>query len=272
MAHPDLVKVWGSARPQPERDPRHYYEPAVEAMLEAGVAMEVSTAGLRKPVGEIYPARALLDMAVDAGLPIALSSDAHLPEHVGFGYDRALELLADAGVTELCVFEGRERRMEPIGSMVRTGLGIDTHAFAAGRPLILGGVTIPHDVGLAGHSDADVLTHAVIDALLGAAGLGDIGQHFPDTDPELKDADSIGLLRAVVADLGARGFAIANVDATVVLERPKLAPHREAMRERLAEALGLPPDRVNVKATTGERMGFVGRGEGAAAMAVATIS
>ena len=115
MAHPDLVKVWGSARPGPERDPRHYYEPAVEAMLESGVAMEVSTAGLRKPVGEIYPARALLDMAVDAGLPIALSSDAHLLEHVGFGYDRALELLADAGVTELCVFEGRERRMEPIG-------------------------------------------------------------------------------------------------------------------------------------------------------------
>ena len=107
MAHPDLVKVWGSARPQPERDPRHYYEPAVEAMLEAGVAMEVSTAGLRKPVGEIYPARALLDMAVDAGLPIALSSDAHLPEHVGFGYDQALALLADAGVTELGVFEGR---------------------------------------------------------------------------------------------------------------------------------------------------------------------
>jgi len=156
--------------------------------------------------------------------------------------------------------------------MVRTGLGIDTHAFAAGRPLILGGITIPHDVGLAGHSDADVLTHAVIDALLGAAGLGDIGQHFPDTDAEFKDADSIGLLRVVAAELGARGFAIANVDATVVLERPKLAPHREAMRGRLAEALGLPPDRVNVKATTGERMGFVGRGEGAAAMAVATIS
>ena len=156
--------------------------------------------------------------------------------------------------------------------MVRTGLGIDTHAFAAGRPLILGGITIPHDVGLAGHSDADVLTHAVIDALLGAAGLGDIGQHFPDTEAEFKDADSIGLLRVVAAELGARGFTIANVDATVVLERPKLAPHREAMRGRLAEALGLPPDRVNVKATTGERMGFVGRGEGAAAMAVATIS
>ena len=156
--------------------------------------------------------------------------------------------------------------------MVRTGLGIDTHAFAPGRPLILGGVTIPHDVGLAGHSDADVLTHAVIDALLGAAGLGDIGQHFPDTDPAYEGADSIALLRAVVADLGARGHEIGNVDATVVLERPKLAPHREAMRDRLAEAMGIAPDRVNVKATTGERVGFVGRGEGAAAMAVATIS
>jgi histidinol-phosphatase (PHP family) len=115
MAHPDLVKVWGSARPQPERDPRHYYEPAVEAMLDAGVAMELSTAGLRKPAGELYPAPALLEMAVDAGLPIALSSDAHEPDQLGYRYDDALAALADAGVTELCVFEGRRRRMEPIG-------------------------------------------------------------------------------------------------------------------------------------------------------------
>jgi 2-C-methyl-D-erythritol 2,4-cyclodiphosphate synthase len=155
--------------------------------------------------------------------------------------------------------------------MSRTGLGIDTHAFAPGRPLILGGVDIPHEEGLAGHSDADVLTHAVIDALLGAAGLGDIGQHFPDTDPRFEDADSIELLRTVVLYLGERGFAIGNVDATVVLERPKLAPFRDAMRETLAAALGLPVDAVNVKATTGEGMGFVGRGEGAAAMAVATL-
>ena len=155
--------------------------------------------------------------------------------------------------------------------MVRTGLGIDTHAFAPGRPLILGGVTIPHAVGLAGHSDADVLTHAIIDALLGAAGLGDIGQHFPDTDPRYAGADSIALLRAVVAELGERGVEIGNVDATVVLERPKLAPHRDAMRERLAAALGIGPERVNVKATTGEGMGFVGRGEGVAALAVATL-
>lgn len=155
--------------------------------------------------------------------------------------------------------------------MVRTGLGIDTHAFAAGRPLILGGVDIPHEEGLAGHSDADVLTHAVIDALLGAAGLGDIGQHFPDTDPRFEGADSLELLRTVVVYLGERGFAIGNVDATVVLERPKLAPYRDAIRDTLAGALGLPPGSVNVKATTGERMGFVGRGEGAAAMAVATL-
>ena len=155
--------------------------------------------------------------------------------------------------------------------MVRTGLGIDTHAFAPGRPLILGGVDIPHEEGLAGHSDADVLSHAVIDALLGAAALGDIGQHFPDSDPRFKDADSLELLRTVVAYLRERGFAIGNVDATVVLERPQLAPHREAIRDALAGALGLPADAVNVKATTGEGMGFVGRGEGAAAMAVATV-
>ena len=156
--------------------------------------------------------------------------------------------------------------------MLRTGVGIDTHRFAAGRPLILGGIEIPHAVGLAGHSDADVLTHAVIDALLGAAALGDIGQHFPDTDPRFAGADSLELLRTVVADLGERGFAIGNIDATVVLERPKLAPYRDAIRASLAGGLGLPENAVNVKATTGERMGFVGRGEGAAAMAVATIA
>jgi 2-C-methyl-D-erythritol 2,4-cyclodiphosphate synthase len=155
--------------------------------------------------------------------------------------------------------------------MVRTGLGIDTHAFAPGRPLILGGVDIPHEQGLAGHSDADVLTHAVIDALLGAAALGDIGGHFPDTDPRFAGADSLELLRTVVARLGEHGFAIGNVDATVILERPKLAPYRDAIRDSLAGALGLSAGAVNVKATTGERMGFVGRGEGAAAMAVVTI-
>jgi histidinol-phosphatase (PHP family) len=115
IAHPDLVKIWGSGRPAPSRDPQFYYEPAIEAMLDAGVAMEVSTAGLRKPVGEIYPARAMLEMAVDAGVPIALSSDAHTPEHLAYGYEQALELLADCGVREIATFEKRRRRMEPLG-------------------------------------------------------------------------------------------------------------------------------------------------------------
>ena len=151
----------------------------------------------------------------------------------------------------------------------RTGIGIDSHAFAPGRPLILGGVHIPYDRGLAGHSDADVLAHAIADAVLGAAGLGDIGQHFPDTDERWRDADSIELLRHVIGLARELGLAPEHVDATVMLERPKLAPHREAIAASLEAAIGCP---VNVKATTGEGMGFVGRGEGAAALAVATLS
>jgi 2-C-methyl-D-erythritol 2,4-cyclodiphosphate synthase len=151
---------------------------------------------------------------------------------------------------------------------VRTGLGVDTHRFAAGRRLVLGGVEIPHDRGLAGHSDADVLAHAVTDAILGAASLGDIGAHFPDTDPAWKDADSIALLRAVVALAGRDGWRVAHVDATVMLERPKLAPFRAEIAARLASTTG---GTVSVKATTGEGMGFVGREEGVAALAVATL-
>jgi 2-C-methyl-D-erythritol 2,4-cyclodiphosphate synthase len=154
---------------------------------------------------------------------------------------------------------------------VATGIGWDSHRLVEGRPLILGGVTIPHERGLAGHSDADVLAHAVIDALLGAAGLGDIGQHFPDTDERWRGADSLDLLRAVVALVGERGFAVAHVDTTVVMERPKIGPHREAIRAGLAASLGVGGEHVNVKASTGEGMGFVGRGEGAAALAVVTL-
>jgi 2-C-methyl-D-erythritol 2,4-cyclodiphosphate synthase len=154
---------------------------------------------------------------------------------------------------------------------VRTGIGIDSHRFEPGRRLVLGGVEIPHEAGLAGHSDADVLAHAVIDALLGAAGMGDIGGLFPDTDPAWKDADSMALLRDVVARVRGGGYAVVHVDATVMMERPKLAPHREAIATTLLAALG-PGASVNVKATTGERMGFVGRGEGVAAMAVATLA
>jgi 2-C-methyl-D-erythritol 2,4-cyclodiphosphate synthase len=153
-----------------------------------------------------------------------------------------------------------------------TGIGWDSHRLVAGRPLVLGGVRIPFDRGLAGHSDADVLAHAVIDALLGAAGLGDIGEHFPDTDERWAGADSLALLRSVVALVGERGLRVAHVDATVVMERPKLGPHKAAIRESLADALRIGPERVNVKATTGEGMGFVGRGEGVAALAVATLA
>jgi len=154
----------------------------------------------------------------------------------------------------------------------RTGIGWDSHRLVEGRPLILGGVTIPHTHGLHGHSDADVLTHAIIDALLGAAGLDDIGTHFPDTDPVYAGADSMALLRDVVGRLGAAGLRIVHVDATVVMERPKLAPRRAAIREALATGLGLPVADVNVKASTGEGLGFVGRGEGVAALAVATVT
>ncbi len=155
--------------------------------------------------------------------------------------------------------------------MMRAGIGFDSHRLAPGRRLVIGGVEIPSELGLEGHSDADVLAHAVTDALLGAAGLGDIGEHFPDSDERWRDADSIGLLEQAVALVARAGFAIVNVDCTVMLESPRLAPHRGAIRERLAGALGIDPGRVSVKATSGERIGFVGRGEGAGALAVASL-
>ncbi len=159
-------------------------------------------------------------------------------------------------------------------SDVRTGIGWDSHRLVDDRPerpLILGGVTIDSPLALDGHSDADVLTHAVIDALLGAAGLGDIGEHFPDTDERWKGADSIALLAHVVGLVADAGWRITAVDSTVVLERPKLSPYKAAMAARLAATLGIDVERVNVKATTAERMGAVGRGEGAVGQAVATI-
>jgi 2-C-methyl-D-erythritol 2,4-cyclodiphosphate synthase len=156
--------------------------------------------------------------------------------------------------------------------MTTTGLGYDCHRFAQGRRLVLGGVELDAVRGLEGHSDADVLTHAVIDALLGAAALGDIGQHFPDTDERYRDADSLELLRATVRMLDERGLSVAHIDATVVIERPAVAPFRDRIRASLAEALGIAIEHVSVKATRGEGMGFVGREEGAAALAVATVT
>lgn len=151
------------------------------------------------------------------------------------------------------------------------GIGFDSHRFAAGRRLVIGGVEIPYERGLDGHSDSDVLAHAVIDALLGAAGTGDIGEHFPDTDERWRDADSMRLLASVVERLHADGFEVMNVDCTVVMEAPKLSPYKTAIRERLAAVLGIELARVNVKASTGEGMGFVGRGEGVASLAVAGL-
>ncbi|MCE7876414.1 MAG: 2-C-methyl-D-erythritol 2,4-cyclodiphosphate synthase [Betaproteobacteria bacterium PRO3] len=150
---------------------------------------------------------------------------------------------------------------------MRIGTGFDVHALVPGLRLVLGGVTIPFDKGLDGHSDADVLVHAIGDALLGALALGDLGRHFPDSDPRFKGADSRALLRHIVALMRERGFRVGNVDATVVAQAPRLAPHVEAMRANLAADLGCAADDVGVKATTTERLGFTGRGEGIAAMA-----
>jgi 2-C-methyl-D-erythritol 2,4-cyclodiphosphate synthase len=154
---------------------------------------------------------------------------------------------------------------------VRVGQGIDVHAFAAGRKLVIGGVHIPHHKGLVGHSDADVLLHAICDALLGAAGLGDIGQHYPDSDPKYSDIDSRRLLRETAARVKKQGFRIVNVDATIVAEAPRMSPHVPRMIGNIAADLEIAPAAVNIKATTTEQLGFVGRGEGIAALAVALI-
>jgi 2-C-methyl-D-erythritol 2,4-cyclodiphosphate synthase len=155
--------------------------------------------------------------------------------------------------------------------MTRMGIGYDSHRLKSGRRLLIGGVELPSELGLEGHSDADVLAHAVIDALLGAAALGDIGERFPDSDERWRGADSIALLESVAQSVLSEGLEIVNVDCTVVIETPKLAPHRGAIRERLAMALAVELGRVNVKASSGEGIGFVGRGEGVAALAIVNL-
>jgi len=154
---------------------------------------------------------------------------------------------------------------------MRIGNGYDSHRFAAGRRLVLGGVEIPSERGLDGHSDADAVAHAVTDALLGAAGMGDIGRHFPPSDPQWKDADSMQLLAQVVRLLEGRNYQAVNVDVTVVTEAPKIGPHADAMRERLAGVLGISPDNVSVKGKSNEGLGWIGRGEGIAVFAVALV-
>jgi 2-C-methyl-D-erythritol 2,4-cyclodiphosphate synthase len=154
---------------------------------------------------------------------------------------------------------------------MRVGLGFDAHRFAAGRPLVLGTIAIDHDRGLAGHSDGDVLTHAIVDAILGAAALGDIGTHFPSSDQRWKDVDSSIFLSEVVSSVRLLGMDIGNIDATVVCEAPRLEPYRDKIQASIASALGVEPDAVSVKATTTDTMGFIGRGEGIAAFAVALL-
>ena len=154
---------------------------------------------------------------------------------------------------------------------MRIGTGYDVHKLVEGRKLIIGGVEIPYEKGLLGHSDADVLVHAVMDALLGAAALGDIGKHFPDSDPKYKGADSLMLMREVRRILSENGFEVGNVDATIIAQFPKMSPHIDTMRRNIADALGLDVSQVSVKATTEERLGFTGRGEGISAQAVALI-
>lgn len=153
----------------------------------------------------------------------------------------------------------------------RVGFGVDVHAVEPGDHVMLGGVRIAHDHGIQAHSDGDVLLHALCDALLGAAGLGDIGQHFPDTDPAWRGADSAGLLQSVCQQIAARGFVVVNADLTLLAERPKLAPHRDAIRSRVAGLLGVASERVNLKATTTEKLGFLGRAEGLAAQATVLL-
>ena len=154
---------------------------------------------------------------------------------------------------------------------MRIGIGYDIHRLVKGRSLILGGVSIAHEKGLLGHSDADVLTHAICDALLGAAGLGDIGTHFPDSDPQYKDISSLTLLAEICRLLSENGFQIVNLDATLFAEAPKLAPHRQSMQTKLANAMNVGPAEINIKATTTEGLGVIGKGEGIAAMCIALI-
>jgi 2-C-methyl-D-erythritol 2,4-cyclodiphosphate synthase len=155
--------------------------------------------------------------------------------------------------------------------MIRVGIGYDSHRFEDGRPLVLGGIRIPHPRGLAGHSDADAVAHALIDAILGAAAAGDIGQHFPDTDPKWKGADSMELLRHSHELVRRRGYTLAQADLTIIVEQPRMAPHLAPMAAKLAEQLGAPVGTISLKAKTNEGMGFVGRGEGIAVIAIATL-
>ncbi len=304
LAHPDLVKVWGRDKPLPEGDLRRYYELAMDGIAESGIAIEVSTAGLRKASpGDLSRAGVLGDVPrsrrasgalerrppaagrrrrLRAGLGVARSGGRRAScacSTVASAAWRRSPPPVQAGRSAGCPAAGRQpaapRRWADrgVGGMTAlSGIGYDSHRLAAARKLILGGVEIPGDIGLEGHSDADVLTHAVIDALLGAAGLGDIGEHFPDSDELYRDADSLELLSAVVTRVIAQGLGARQRRRHGRHGAPQAGP-AQARRSasRSPSHSGLPIQRVNVKASTGEGIGFVGRGEGVAALAVVSL-
>ena len=223
--------------------------------------------GFEKPL--LVKAYELLDQ--DGGAVV--TDDASLVEALGHpvsivdGEEKNIKITTPADVKKAEIMMGEIKT----DMMPRVGMGYDVHAFAEGRKLILGGVDIPHERGLAGHSDADVLVHAVMDALLGACAMGDIGRHFPDSDPAYKGIDSLKLLAHVGALLAENGWQIINIDATVIAQRPKIAPHVDKMRENIAEVLKISASQINIKGTTTERLGFAGREEGIAAQSIASI-
>ena len=193
---------------------------------------------------------------------------------IGEGYFETEPLIFPCVCQPLCAPNARWQAAGDVvmaTGMMRIGMGYDVHRLVAGRPLILGGVRIPYERGLLGHSDADVLVHAVCDALLGAAGLGDIGTHFPDTDPSLAGIDSLVLLERCAQMVTRQGFVVANLDATIFAQTPRMAPHRETMGANIARAAGIDPDRINIKATTTEGLGPFGRGEGIGAACAALL-
>jgi len=301
----DVVLVHDAARPFVSRDvvartidAAAAHGAAIAAVRARDTVKRAIVAAGREIVGgtlprdEIFLAqtpqgfqRAVLEAAIRAGRRGADATDeAGLAEAAGYpvtlveGDPLNMKITTEADLRLARAFAAAEggggTRAAPSESrgLARVGAGYDLHRFVAGRPLVLGGVRIPSDVGLAGHSDADAIAHALTDAILGAAALGDIGQLFPDTDPRWKDADSLMMLREAVNRVGDAGYAVANVDVTVIAERPKIGPHREAIRASLARALGVGPERVSVKGKTNEGVDALGRGDALAVHAVALLS
>ena len=257
LAHPDLVKIFG-------RRPKRIDYPRLEGVAARDLDHRPVQAGRRA----VSRRSSCLQRAA---LPITLASDAHVPENVGRDFAHALELARAAGYDTVTVFEGRQAA--PGAARVRTevGLGVDAHALVEGVPLVLGGVEVDSPRGLAGHSDGDVIAHALIDAVLGAAGLGDIGSLFPSGARSGRAPRHSTCSRGRTRQVREAGFELANADCVLVGEEPRIAPLREAMQAKLAEAMGVEPARVNVRATTTDRLGFTGRGEGLAALAVALL-